>query len=82
MSSSEGVFAITVNDGTATIVNTEPFSLDRVFQNRGTFTFAGGMWAVGNTYAPNPADGRTLNGYQGIARDLILPSREDPMGIP
>lgn len=60
MSGSEGVFAITINDGTATTVNTEPFTLDRAFQNRGTFSFGGGKCAIGNSYVPNASDGRKL----------------------
>lgn len=60
LSGTSGVFAITINDGTAAIPNAEPFPLDHVFRNRGTFTFAAGKCAVGTTYAPNPADGRVL----------------------
>lgn len=52
MTSPNGVFAIPVNDGMATSVNTEPFSLDRVFQNRGTFNFSAGKGAIGSAYAP------------------------------
>lgn len=60
MSGSQGVFSLTINDGTATTPNGEPFSLDRVFQNRGTFSFGSGKCEAGTTYTPSPADGRKL----------------------
>lgn len=60
LATSNGMFAITINDGTATVVNTEPFTLDRVFQNRGTFNFGSGKCAGTTSYAPNPIDGRRL----------------------
>lgn len=61
MTTSNGVFAITLNDGTASPANSEPFSLDRVFQNRGVFTFASGKCALGTTYTPQLTDGRVLS---------------------
>lgn len=60
MTGSQGVFAITLNGGTPLSVNTEPFTLDRIFQNRGTFTFGTGKCLMGNTYSPGLADGRKL----------------------
>lgn len=60
LSTSLGIFAITINDGTANPVNTEPFTLDRVFQNRGTFTFAPGKCSGALTYSPGSMDGRKL----------------------
>lgn len=60
LSTSAGMFAITLNDGSATVVNTEPFTLDRIFQNRGTFSFAGGKCVAVGSYAPSPADGRVM----------------------
>ncbi|HRO68086.1 MAG TPA: hypothetical protein PL182_11015, partial [Pseudobdellovibrionaceae bacterium] len=45
LSQTNGVFSITINDGHAAQLNTEPFTLDRVFQNRGVFQFATGKCA-------------------------------------
>lgn len=60
LSASDGVFVLTLNDGTATVVNTEPFTLGRAFQNRGTFGFVAGKCATGNSYVPGATDGRKL----------------------
>lgn len=60
LTDSKGVFAITIGDGSASVANVEPFPMDRVFQNRGTFNFATGKCLVGTTYSPNPADGRVI----------------------
>lgn len=60
MSLSDGAFAITLNDGTASVVNTEAFAFERIFQNRGTFSFAGGRCSIGSSYTPGVADGRKL----------------------
>lgn len=61
LSTSSGTFAITVNDGTATSLNTEPFTFDRIFQNRGTFSFGVGKCSAVGSYTPNPADGRHMS---------------------
>lgn len=60
LSASDGVFVLTLNDGTATVVNTEPFTFERVFQNRGTFSFVAGKCVAGNSYVPGSTDGRKL----------------------
>lgn len=60
LSATNGVFAIAINDGSAYQPNTEPFTLDRVFQNRGVFTFGAGKCTGANTYTPDSTDGRKL----------------------
>lgn len=60
---SNGVFAITINDGSGSRTDTSGLSIDRVFANYGALTFGGGACAVGNAYSPNPADGRKLQVY-------------------
>lgn len=61
LSQTQGVFSITIADTTepSLIANTLPFTLERVFSNRSTFTGLTSCIA-GTTYAPNPADGRSL----------------------
>lgn len=59
MVSTNGQFAITIGQG-ASSVNTEPFTLDRAFQNRGTFTFGAGKCGSGTSYAPATDEGRVL----------------------
>src|SRR5690606_28213561 len=62
LSKSSGIFSITLNDGTASSLNTEPFTLDRVFQNRGTFQFAPGKCAGSETsFTPSASTGRMLD---------------------
>lgn len=60
MTASDGVFAITLGDGTAQTPNTEPFTLARAFRNFGVLTFGTGKCASGSSYAPAPGDGRKL----------------------
>ncbi|PIS10528.1 MAG: hypothetical protein COT73_08835, partial [Bdellovibrio sp. CG10_big_fil_rev_8_21_14_0_10_47_8] len=60
LSQSDGVFSITINDGTGTRLDSSGYSLDQIFANRGSFTFAGGQCASGNTYNTSPSDGRKI----------------------
>ena len=64
MVSSNGTFAITIGDSTDTTisylrVDTYGWGLERVFSNRSQFSTLTGC-TVGNSYLPNPADGRIL----------------------
>lgn len=60
MSQSAGVFAVTINDGTGTRVDSSGYSIDQTFANRGTFSFASGQCTTGTTYSPNATDGRKI----------------------
>lgn len=80
MAGSDGAFSVTLNDGLASVVNTEPFSLERVFQNRGTFTFAGGKCSSVGTYTPAATAGRqmivsfddgTTSGFEALPAQAI-----------
>ena len=66
---SNGNFSLTINDGTGSRSSTPVadgaapsvnLGLDRIFANRGGFTFPAGACASGTAYAPNPDDGRSL----------------------
>ncbi|MBN8536467.1 MAG: hypothetical protein J0M15_05405 [Deltaproteobacteria bacterium] len=63
MSGSDGVFTLTINDGSGTRLDSAAYGLDQIFANRGTFSFPTNYCASGNSYAPNPSDGRKLQVY-------------------
>jgi hypothetical protein len=60
LSQASGAFAVTINDGTGTRLDVTGYSLDQIFANRNSFTFAGGNCASGSTYAPNASDSRKI----------------------
>lgn len=66
---SNGAFSLTVNDGTGARTTlligdsgaaAAPIGLDRIFGNRGAFTFNSGTCSSGSSYTPSDGDGRTL----------------------
>ncbi len=61
MRNSNGVFAITVNDGSGARTDSTGFNLDKVFSNQGSMTFDPTTCSAGNIYAPNQSDGRNLS---------------------
>jgi hypothetical protein len=63
MAGSSGVFALTMNDGTGTRLDTATYQVDRIFSNRDTMTLDSTRCATGNTYTPNSSDGRKLVVY-------------------
>ena len=63
MSGSDGIFTLTINDGSGTRLDSAAYGLDQIFANRGTFSFPTNYCASGNSYAPNPSDGRKLQVY-------------------
>jgi hypothetical protein len=68
MSGSDGVFAITINDGTGVRTDTSGYLLDTVFSNRPiAFSFASATCVTGTpgttTWTPNASDSRTLQVY-------------------
>lgn len=63
LSSSQGGFAITINDGSGTST-LYGYTLDRVFGNYGTFTLTPATCISGSgVYTPNVADGRSFLVY-------------------
>jgi hypothetical protein len=63
MAGSSGVFALTMNDGTGTRLDSPTYQVDRIFANRDTMTLDSTRCAAGTTYVPNSADGRKLIVY-------------------
>ena len=61
MAATNGVFAITLNDGTGTRIDTSGFNFDQVFANYGSFSFASGACnSAATSYTPNFNDGRSF----------------------
>jgi hypothetical protein len=63
MTNSDGVFSITINDGTGSRTDSTGFTLDQLFANRGSFNFPGGYCVTGSVYNTTPTDGRKLQVY-------------------
>lgn len=63
LAESDGIFSVTINDGTGTRTDTTGLGLDQIFANRGTFNFISGQCTVGSSYTANPTDGRKLQVY-------------------
>jgi hypothetical protein len=57
---SDGTFALTIDSGAGTRVDTTGYTLDQIFANLGTFTFTSGC-SGSDTYTPDASDGRVLN---------------------
>jgi hypothetical protein len=60
MRNSNGAFSLTINDGTGSRLDGTGLGLDRIFANRGAFTFAAPTCSTGTTYTPSDGDGRNL----------------------
>lgn len=60
LSSTRGFFALTINDGSAAVLNTEPYPLDRIFQNRGHIDFDPAKCLATNEVTFNALTGRQL----------------------
>ena len=60
MRNSNGIFSLTLNDGTGTRGSDSGHNLERVFQNRGTFAGLPDCKGGSNDYTPSASDGRRL----------------------
>lgn len=60
LSQTNGVFSVTLNDGTGTRTDGNAWSIDQVFANKGTLNFGGGACAIGNSRTFNVTDGRSV----------------------
>lgn len=63
MTNSDGIFSITINDGTGVRIDSTALTLEQIFANHGSISFPGGYCVSGSSYSPNPADGRKLQVY-------------------
>lgn len=60
LSTTGGAFAVTINDGTGSRLDSTGYVLDQIFANRNSFSFAGANCSAGATYTPNPTDSRKI----------------------
>ncbi|MES2856340.1 MAG: hypothetical protein V4692_10785, partial [Bdellovibrionota bacterium] len=58
-----GIFSLTINDGTGLREDISGYGLDRIFGTRGTFTFDPTTCSTGSTFIPNADDSRRLQVY-------------------
>lgn len=63
LTNSDGVFSLTINDGTGTRVDSTGYGLDQLFANHGSFSFLASNCSTGSTFTPNLTDGRKLQVY-------------------
>jgi hypothetical protein len=60
MRNSNGVFSLTINDGSGSRTDTTALGLNRIFANLVPFTFDPTTCSSGNDYSPSSGDGRAL----------------------
>ncbi|MBL7669186.1 MAG: tail fiber domain-containing protein [Bdellovibrionaceae bacterium] len=60
MSQSDGIFSITINDGSGSRTDASGYTLEQIFGNRGSFTFSGADCSGGTVYNTSPSDGRKI----------------------
>ena len=60
LSTTDGIFVIGVNNGSGTRLDASGYSVEQIFSNKQSFSFAGGACAVGTTYTPGFSDARRM----------------------
>lgn len=60
LSTTDGVFSVTLFDGSGVVNFTAGYPAEKIFANRGTFAFGAGPCAVGSSYTPSAGDGRNI----------------------
>lgn len=63
LSSTNGSFAIGINDGTGSRTDSSSYTMNDIFSNRTAFSFSAATCASGSSYTPSSSDGRTLLVY-------------------
>jgi hypothetical protein len=63
MVGSAGAFALTLNDGSGTRLDTPTYPVTRIFANRDSMTLDASRCSMGTTYTPSSADGRKFIVY-------------------
>lgn len=58
LSTSDGLFSLTLNDGSGVRNDSSGLTMPQVLANQGTKTLPGGACSVGTTYTPTSSDGR------------------------
>ncbi len=60
LSTTDGLFSLTLNDGSGIRNDSSGLTMPQVLANQGTKTLPGGACSVGTTYTPTSADGRRM----------------------
>ncbi|MBL7670267.1 MAG: hypothetical protein JNM39_07250 [Bdellovibrionaceae bacterium] len=60
LSETSGIFSLSLFDGSGLRIDPSGYSLERIFANKGTYTFASGQCASGTSWTPNASDGRRI----------------------
>ncbi len=63
LSTSDGLFSLTLNDGSGVRNDSSSLTVPQVLANQGTKTLPGGACVVGTTYTPTSTDGRRFKVY-------------------
>ncbi|MEK7356998.1 MAG: hypothetical protein AAB250_11150, partial [Bdellovibrionota bacterium] len=63
MRNSRGIFSVTINDSTGVRTDATGLGLDKIFGNRGSFTFDPATCSLGNSYTPGTYDARKMVVY-------------------
>ncbi len=63
LSTTDGLFSLTLNDGSGVRNDSSGLTMPQVLANQGTKTLPGGACAVGTTFTPTSADGRRMVVY-------------------
>ncbi len=63
LSTTDGLFSLTLNDGSGVRNDSSGLTVPQVLANQGSKTLPGGACAVGTTYTPASTDGRRLKVY-------------------
>ena len=63
LSSTDGLFSLTLNDGSGVRNDSSGLTMPQVLANQGTKTLPGGACSVGTTYTPTSSDGRRMIVY-------------------
>lgn len=60
LSQTGGIYAVTINDGTGSRLDSTGYTLDQIFANRNDYTFPAANCATGTTFSPNATDSRKI----------------------
>lgn len=82
LSQTDGVFSVTINDGSGSRTDTTGLGIDQIFANKGSFTFSAGSCSTGNIYNTSPTDGRKIQVYFNDGMTMSLGYWEPSPAMP
>jgi hypothetical protein len=60
LAETDGIFSISIFDGSGARLDSSGYGLSQIFANKNTFTFQNGQCANGTSWTPNSTDGRRI----------------------